>query len=103
MSSIEDSHNHILTDAKCTSLRLGSAEPRRFQYEYRTLLCSTTPGSVVLVERSSKAHPHETNAVFLEPLVADLLGGHEHMSDTGLQKRKKETKTAKRGKLKLRK
>lgn len=54
------------------------------------LICLTQKGknsSVVLVERSSETHPHETDAILLEPLVADLLGGHENMPDAGLRKR----------------
>lgn len=47
--------------------------------------------SVILVERSRNAHPHETDTVLLEPLVADLLRRHEEVPDAGLQNRQEIT------------
>lgn len=49
---------------------------------------STAVSSIVLVELSCFSHSHEADAVLLEPLVANLLGGHEHMPDAGLGTKK---------------
>lgn len=43
---------------------------------------------IVLVESSRKAHPHETDAILLEPLVTDLLLRHEQVPDSGLEKQR---------------